>query len=97
MAYRLTRQAEIDVIQIYVQGARDFGAAQAEAYHHKLEGAFARIAAFPQMARERPEISPPVRIQPCGRHIVVYVAEDGGDVLIIRIRHGHEDWAQDPD
>ncbi len=30
MAYRLTRQAEIDVIQIYVQGARDFGAAQAE-------------------------------------------------------------------
>ncbi len=42
-------------------------------------------------------MSPPVRIQPCGRHLVVYVAEDGGDVLIIRIRHGHEDWAQDPD
>lgn len=47
------------------------------------------------MARERHEISPPVRIHPFKAHLVVYRVEDNGDILIIRIRHGHEDWAGD--
>lgn len=44
------------------------------------------------MARERAELSPPVRIHPFKAHLVVYLSESETDILIIRVRHGHEDW-----
>jgi hypothetical protein len=37
MAYRLTRRAEADVIEIFVNGAERFGLEHAEAYHSALE------------------------------------------------------------
>ena len=46
---------------------------------------------FPRAARERLEIDPPVRAHPYKSHMVVYVIE-GDDVLILGVRHGHEDW-----
>jgi len=97
MGYRLTRKAEDDVIHLYLEGARLFGAAQAERYHRELERAFTLLAENPQMARERMEISPPVRIHPHKAHLIVYLADDEGGILIVRIRHAHEDWAnEDP-
>ncbi len=53
---------------------------------------FDLIVANPQMARERHEISPPVRVHPFKAHLIVYTVLETGDVLIIRIRHSHEDW-----
>ncbi|WP_341871205.1 type II toxin-antitoxin system RelE/ParE family toxin [Stappia indica] len=47
------------------------------------------------MARERGEISPPVRIHPFKAHLVVYVMEEDGGILVVRIRHGHEDWSRE--
>lgn len=69
-----------------------FGLAQAERYHARLQRTFELLADNPEMARERPELSPPARIHPCGSHIVIYVVHDDG-VLIVRVRHGREDWA----
>ncbi|PST17318.1 type II toxin-antitoxin system RelE/ParE family toxin [Mesorhizobium plurifarium] len=46
--------------------------------------------------RERFEISPPMRIHPFRARLVVYRIEEDGDVLIVRVRHGREDWAGDP-
>lgn len=34
-----------------------------------------------------------MRIHPFEAHIVVYTIEEGEGVLIVRVRHGHEDWA----
>ena len=96
MNYRLTRAAENDIIRIYVDGARLFGEAQAERYHQELESVFELLAANPRMARERHEIAPPVRVHPFKAHLVVYVIEDSGGILIVRVRHGHEDWADTP-
>lgn len=96
MGYRLTRRAEQDVIEIYIYGAREFGAAQADAYHDKLETAFDLLASQPYIARERNELAPPVRIHPVGAHIVVYLVDDTGDILIVRVRHGREDWVDEP-
>jgi toxin ParE1/3/4 len=42
---------------------------------------------------KRVELSPPVRIHPVQSHLVIYQIEDDGSVLIIRVRHVHEDWA----
>ncbi|PBB64827.1 plasmid stabilization protein ParE [Mesorhizobium sp. WSM4312] len=38
---------------------------------------------------------PPMRIHPFKAHLVVYRIEADGHILIVRIRHGHEDWSGD--
>ena len=57
-----------------------------------LAKTFEFLAENPQAARLREEIDPPVRIHPVQAHLVVYRVDDDGDVFVIRIRHGHEDW-----
>ncbi|WP_417496630.1 type II toxin-antitoxin system RelE/ParE family toxin [Maricaulis sp.] len=47
-------------------------------------------------ARERVEIAPPVRCHPHGSHLIIYVIDADDDVLVLRIRHAHENWAGDP-
>lgn len=96
MGYRLTSEAAEDLINIYVEGVRLFGTVQAEKYQDALEERFDLLAFNPRMARERTQLTPPVRINPFGAHIIVYRVEDDDAVLVIRIRHGREDWIGDP-
>ncbi|SCW50791.1 toxin ParE1/3/4 [Rhizobium mongolense subsp. loessense] len=96
MHFRLSVEAEEDIIAIAEQGVRMFGSAQARRYHDELFAMLDLIAANPRLAREREEISPPVRIHPFKAHLVVYRIEENGAIFVIRIRHGHEDWAGDP-
>lgn len=93
MAYRLTRKAAGDVSEIYAFSAEQFGVDQADAYHTLLEHTFEFLARNPFAARERLELSPPVRIHPVQSHLVLYQVESDDSILIIRVRHGHEDWA----
>jgi toxin ParE1/3/4 len=95
VAYRLTRQAEDDLVRLYVNGTRDFGPSQAEAYFSGLETSFAFLADHPRVARERMEITPPVRIHPYRSHVIVYRIH-GDDIQILRVRHGREDWDPSP-
>lgn len=95
MSYRLTRRAEEDLIQIYVASVEVFGETQAERYQDALEAAFDLIGEFPEMARERAEYDPPVRIHPCKSHVLIYLIEPEGP-LIIRVRHAQEDWESSP-
>jgi toxin ParE1/3/4 len=92
MGFRLSREAENDIIGIAEAGLRLFGQKQARHYHDALFDVFGLIAANPRMARLRHEISPPVRVHPFKAHLILYLEEEGGDVLIVRVRHGHEDW-----
>jgi toxin ParE1/3/4 len=92
MAYKLSVEAEDDVIGIYISGAEQFGLSQAEHYHNNLEKIFEFISEYPQVARVRKELSPSVRVHPFGSHFIMYNVDEAGDVFIIRIRHAHEDW-----
>ncbi|WP_328186520.1 type II toxin-antitoxin system RelE/ParE family toxin [Marinobacter sp. OP 3.4] len=93
MDYVLSRKAEEDVVSIFLEGTVEFGVDQADRYHKKLEESFRFLASNPLAAPERTELSPPVRVHPVGVHIIVYRLEPQSDrVLIIRIRHGKEDW-----
>lgn len=92
MSYRLSRMAEEDLIQIFLEGADSFGVEQARRYHHKLFETFSLLAGNPRAARLRLEINPPVRVHPVGSHIVVYDLLENDDVFILRVRHGREDW-----
>ncbi|WP_291198700.1 type II toxin-antitoxin system RelE/ParE family toxin [Hyphomonas sp.] len=96
MAYKLTHSAEQDLIDIYVEGFRLFGERQAEAYAQTFRETFELLAEFPGLARQRVELKPPVRSLTCGVHVVVYLVMETGDVLIVRIWHGREDWIRDP-
>ncbi|WP_019594807.1 type II toxin-antitoxin system RelE/ParE family toxin [Thioalkalivibrio sp. ALM2T] len=91
MRYALTRKAEDDVIAIFRSSVEQFGLQQAERYHGLLAATFEFLAENPRAVRQREEIFPPVRVHPVGSHIVLYRI-DGDEILIIRIRHAHEDW-----
>jgi len=65
-------------------------------YYRKIEGMLELLSENPHMARERLEITPPVRIHPFRSHLIVYIVDDNNDIFIVRIRHEHEDWQSNP-
>ena len=95
-AYRLTSAASDDVDQIYFDGVQLFGAAQADRYHDGLEAAFGFLAETPRAARLREETRPPVRAWRYGAHVIIYVVGNADEIMIVRVRHGREDWLTDP-
>jgi toxin ParE1/3/4 len=93
MAYRLSKRAAQDVIDIYAYGAREFGVMQAEKYHESLTRIFNFLSEHPLAARERTEFSPPVRIHAFGAHVVIYLSGEAG-ALIVRVLGGRQDLAE---
>lgn len=92
----LKRRARRDLEDIWSFTNARWSQRQADAYLSELAAAIARIAADPEIARERAEYDPPVRIYRCKAHIIIY--RDLGDrVSIVRIRHRAEDWMTDPE
>lgn len=94
-AYRLTAEADEDMVAVFIQGCDLFGLRQASRYLDDLEALFPRIAANPEMTRLRLEFDPPLRAFGYKAHVVIYDVDDEG-VRILRIRHSHEDWHSDP-
>jgi toxin ParE1/3/4 len=88
--YLATPRAITDIEDIWLYSAQAWSLDQAERYVDGLAEALEAIASMPQ--RERLEITPPVRIHPIGRHLVVYRIEDA-HVLLIRILGDRQDWA----
>jgi len=91
MSYRLSKSADDDIVHLYAVGVAQFGLAQADQYHDALFDMFALLASNPKMARERSELSTRPRVHRFQSHLIIYQIE-GDDILIIRIRHGREDW-----
>lgn len=81
--------AEVDLAEIWIHGAANWGIDQAERYSDGIFALFDLLAAYPEMAREREDFTPPVRIHPSGSHLVIYRREGQG-VEIIRILHAHQ-------
>jgi len=92
--YRLTAAAERDLLHVLNDGLDRFGRRQAIAYHDSFTSLFERLVDFPRLYRERRLRRGVARVAPHGVHVVIYVlAEDS--VLILRVRHGREDWAEE--
>ena len=90
--YRLTANAEDDLTAIFIAGLAEFGLEQADAYHDGLFATFAFLAEYPRAARLRDDIDPPVRAHRYRSHLVIYELESDDLVIILRVRHGREDW-----
>ena len=93
--YRLRPRALEDLEAIWFYTATQWSIDQAELYIRQLTAGLDLLSKQPEIARERRDLQPPVRIHPITSHLIVYRIE--ADYLdIIRIRHGREDWASDP-
>lgn len=90
--FHLTRAAADDLTAIFLEGIEQFGLPLADAYHEGLSAIFAFLADYPHAARLREEISPPVRVHPYKAHMVIYDVGNEGEVIILRVRNGREDW-----
>lgn len=85
--YRLTRQAEKALEDIYVYTAQAFGDAQAEAYHEGFHRTFGLIADFPFMGRSADELIAGWRQHIHGKHVFFYAVTPDGAIVIQAIFH----------
>ncbi len=88
---RFSGKAAEDLFEIDDHTFAEFGAAQARRYRAKIERTCAIIGETPELGRLIDTIDPPVRFFPCGSHILVYLVDASG-VLVLRVRHQREDW-----
>ncbi|MCI5046668.1 MAG: type II toxin-antitoxin system RelE/ParE family toxin [Aquisalinus sp.] len=92
---RLRPAARQDLEKIWLYSAETWSPEQADTYIRGLSEVFDMISAHPEIARERIEFSPPVRIHRALSHIIIYVVQRD-HIEIVRIRHKSEDWLSDP-
>jgi toxin ParE1/3/4 len=84
--YRVSRLAKEDIQNIGQYTQNTWGAAQRRQYLAGLEQRLVEIAVNPNLLAERMDFDPPVRIMKYGRHLIIYVHQDLG-VLIVRVLH----------
>lgn len=91
--YRLTPAAQDDLEEIWLYSAQTWPIDQADRYTDALEETFSRLLSIPEMARERSEFVPPVRVYLSAEHVIIYHIE--GDCLaILRILGGQQNWQE---
>lgn len=91
---RLRPSALDDLESIWRYTAAQWSVDQADDTIRQVTAGLETLAERPEIARERRELNPPVRIHPVASHLVVYRIESD-HLDIIRIRHAREDWADD--
>lgn len=90
MAYKLTKNADSDLVELYIYGYQQFGEKQAEQYFSELENCFQLLSETPLICRERTEFNPHVRIHNHGAHIIIYIIQND-NILITRILRDNMD------
>jgi toxin ParE1/3/4 len=91
---RLTLLAQDDLRSILREGIRLFGEQQARRYLEQLGKELRFIADFPEAVRLRDEFYRPVRVHRFNAHVIIFDIVEN-EVVVARIRHGHEDWSSD--
>ena len=86
-----TPAARQDLDDIWDYSSSTWSAAQATRYLRGLQALLRTLQEFPDLARERPEFTPPVRLHPYRRHLVIYRAE-ADHLIVLRILHARRNW-----
>lgn len=92
MKIEISAQANADLDRMVQEGLRQFGRTQTEGYLESVYAAFRMIADFPYANREYAEFQPPMRVYSHRSHLILYLVDEG-QLTILRIRHGREDWS----
>jgi len=89
--YRLSPKAISDLESIWHYSAQTWSVEQADRYIDSLASSFDVLVSHPELARERTEFNPPVRIHLHQKHLIIYTIA-AAHILIIRILGGKQDW-----
>lgn len=89
--YRLTPAAQRDLVDIWFYTAQQWSVTQADRYTDILEDTLERLLFMPDIARERPEFDPSVRIHPSADHLIIYRIENHY-LSILRVLGASQDW-----
>lgn len=90
MLYTISPAARLDLEEASDYGDAVFGTVETDRYFRELDRIFETIADFPELARERTEYVPPVRIHRHRQHYVVYTLQTDG-VRILRVLRAEVD------
>jgi toxin ParE1/3/4 len=85
--FRVSDNADEDLIRIYMEGHQQFGPLQAVKYQLELDHCFSLLADQPRMGRSAERIAPGVRRHEHGSHVILYREQEDG-VLILAVVHG---------
>jgi len=88
--YRVSLLARKDIKSIGRYTQQTYGTEQRRSYLKGMEAKFELCAERPTLHPERSEFDPPVRIAPYQEHMIVYVGDESG-VLIVRVLHKRMD------
>jgi toxin ParE1/3/4 len=95
MKVRFSHASLDDLADIFLHGLTHFGLQQAERYREQLDRLFDLLEDNPYLGPRNSDLSSDVRVLVHKNHIILYRVEADG-VLILRVRHGREDWRSDP-
>ncbi|MGH7153442.1 MAG: type II toxin-antitoxin system RelE/ParE family toxin [Acetobacteraceae bacterium] len=84
--YRLTRDADADLRELFLYGFETFGLAQAEDYRDSMTRCFELLADNPKLGRKADEFAGGTRRHEHARHVIFYDEQPYG-VLITAIIH----------
>jgi toxin ParE1/3/4 len=88
--YRISDAARTDLDEIWFYIAQDNMDA-ADKFIHAIVSRFPRLAAMPQLGRQREELSPRLRSFPVGRYVIFYRPMENG-IEVARVLHGARDF-----
>ena len=83
---RIGARARRDLKEIWRYTGETWGIEQADRYNHSLNDVFDRLASFPEIGRDRPDIGAGVRVFRAERHVVLYRIELNG-IVVLRVVH----------
>ena len=89
--YRLAPAAQNDLGGIWDYTALMWSPDQADAYLRGLAEKLDFLCGHPEIARERREIDPPVRLHPYRSHLIIYRIEHDR-LAVIRVVHRRQHW-----
>ena len=90
MKYRLRRQAESDLVEIWNYTAVRWGLSQAERYVSQVLNMLDMLGGNPRLGSSASEVRSGYRKKAVGSHIIFY-REDDGVIDVVRILHQRMD------
>jgi len=88
--FTVSKAANTDIRSIARYTQDTWGRDQRRRYLDGLNEKFEMLAAMPEMAAERRDFQPPVRIHNYEKHLIIYVITDSS-ILIVRVLHQNMD------
>lgn len=85
--FLVSKAAYNDIRDIAAYTQKTWGVVRRRRYLDGLNEKFSILAGMPEMAPERSEFVPPVRISPYEKHLIIYVQQGDAGILVLRVLH----------